>query len=79
MTFEIKGGFVGLQGKVIYSRNVAGPGNRCWSRQRDELGFTGKSTHFLPNKQPASSSCPPEVVETIQCAGKVLSLPVGEL
>lgn len=29
MTFEIKSGFVGLQGKVISSKNVAGPGNRC--------------------------------------------------
>ncbi len=29
MTFEIKSGFVGLQGKVISSRNFAGPGNRC--------------------------------------------------
>lgn len=59
----------------------------AWSKQRDELGFTGKSTHFLPTSEQSVSSCPPEMSRTFKlsrnqmfscCAEPVAGFP-GEL
>lgn len=42
LTFEIKSGVVGLQGKVISSRNTAGAGNRCLEAAGGRTGLVWK-------------------------------------
>lgn len=65
VTFEIKSGFVGLQRKVIYSSNVAGPGNRCLEQAGGMKRALLDAAHTSSVSKKSVSSCP-EMFRTIK-------------
>lgn len=57
MTFEIKSGFVGLQGGKYYLPKIL-PGleTDAWRQQGDELGLSGKCPDVITSSQHTVSS-----------------------